>query len=347
MAAIISPAALFLRIFLILFVAGPFLLIEWWSEKGFSLVYGAIAFALFAWFRLWKEIPLRPQPQADRVPEGRPVRGLAKLCALRVTDGASAIYSLTGPAAVVINPATRLPVLQDLGRPTRRRLLTEALTLVGLASLWIAGTYWATRVLDQELFLGLALLILGSGAALITLSERNGWAAGADHIEGAVWAAPLIHAEGPNRFRAMLALDGRILVRPDVLAAPYLPYLLAHEEAHRAARNNRLVWWEQLLCLLILMVNALCLRYLGLLGLLILLLLPLQRLLFSHLSYRSELAADAEAARRLGAERCLEALAILAVEGRPLTVPRWLRYSPTIQERIEHLQRFKARPGQS
>lgn len=346
-AATISPAALFLRLFTIAFVVSPALLVSWESDNGFRLILPLCWLAPFFWYWLAKRIKLRPSNSAEPVAQGCPISGRAKLLALLVIDGPSEIHSLTGPSVVALDRESGRPVLRELGRPTFGRLSAEAFYLLLLTALFTIGFTWAIERLSEPGFVGLLIALLGCCVVVGTLLQRFGWAAGAYHIEGAVWAAPLIPREGPNRFRAMVSLDDRILVRPDVLEAPYAQYLLAHEEAHLKARSYRLVWLEQFVCIAILVATGLSLPYLDWKGLLILLLLPAQRRLFCHLSYQSELAADAAVAERVGPDTCLAALAILAAEVKPAALPLGQRYSPTIPERIEHLQRFKARPGQS
>lgn len=289
-----------------------------------------------------KRISLRNLDSGDSVHEGRPVAGVAKLLALLVTEDPSAIRSLTGRSAVTLSSSGSKPSLVEVGSPSKGRLLAEAVLLLALSTIWALVLCWAANTLTERAFLGLIIAGLGIGVALATLLQRLGWGAGSYPVQVGstpVWVAPLIPSQGKNRFRAMVALDGRILIRPDVLEAPYLSYLLAHEKAHLAARNFRLVWLEQSLAIAILITTGLLFAYLGPSGLLTTLLLPLLRRLLCHLSYKSELEADRVATAELGYEAVLGALEHLAQEVRPSFLPRWQRYSPTIHERIDNLKR--------
>lgn len=340
----VSPAALSLQLFVISLGVGPLLFLNWGTETGRDAAFMVLVLSGSLYYWLIKHVSLYHLEPGESVCEGRPVTGVTKLLALLVTENPSGLRSLTGRSVVASSPDSGTPILCEPQSPSGGRLGAEAIVLLALSALWSFGLAWATAALTEWAFLGLVIAGLGSGGSLLTLLQRFGWGAGSYPITAGptqVWAAPLIPSQGPNRFRAMVALDGRILIRPDLLGAPYLPYLLAHERAHLAARNVRLVWLEQSLAIAILICSGLSFATFGLLGLLVLLLFPLLRLLLCHLSYRSEVEADRRAAAELGVETCLSALELLAHEVRPSVLPRWQRYSPTILERIEHLkQRF-------
>lgn len=339
-AAVISPVGVLLRLFLAALMVGPLVASVWVSVplQAFSL---PVILGYLWWRQVAGRIPLQPAETAEPVEGVGPIAGMSKLLALLAVEQPAAIRSLTGSAVVAIDPASGTPVLRDLQPPSRARLVAEACFLAIAAVIWTAGVGWTASALRPEAYVGVMIIVVGSLGALGALLQRRGWSAGAHRVEAEIWAAPLIPATGPNRFRAMVTLDGRILVRPDVLEAPYLPYLLAHERAHLEARSGRLVWLEQLLYATILIATGLSLWQIGWFGILVLALVPLQRLLLGRLSYRSELEADRRAAAAIGVEACLAALAALADEGTPSSTPLWQRYSPTIPERIEELrQRF-------
>lgn len=335
----VSPAALSLQLFGVSLAVGPLLFVDWRGDAAPALLFMVLMLSGAFCYWVAKRISLRsPGEPVDR---GRPVADVAKLLALLVTEDPSAIRSLTGHSVVTVSPSSGKPILHEPDSPSTTRLLAEIALLVALSAVWALGLSWAAKTLMERAFLGLAVAGLGIGIALFTLVQRFGWGAGSSPVRVGsteVWAAPLIPSQGKNRFRAMVTLDGRILIRPDVLEAPYLSYLLAHERAHLAARNYRLVWLEQSLAIVIMIACGLSFAYLGLPGLLIFLLLPLLRRLLCHLSYESEVEADRRAAAELGYEAVLGALEFLAQEVRPSVLPRGQRYSPTIAERIAHLK---------
>jgi Zn-dependent protease with chaperone function len=348
----IAPAALFLRLFVVALAGGPLvgILVRGRDLTEYPyLVLALLALGTMLWGSVVHRLPLaagaggqllRPAPLV----ETRPVAGWAKLLALLALEEPVAIRSLTGRSVVAVSPTTTNPMLWDQRAPSRGRLLLEALSLLTIAGLWGVAVSGVSLNLGPYPFAGLALAVGGTGSALLTLLQRFGWGAGGYPIDGLVWAAPLIPSQGPNRFRAMISPTGRrILLRPDLLREEYLPYLLAHERAHLELRSARGIWLETLTVIAILVGSGLALARWGAVGALpLLLLLPLRLLVF-RLSFRSELAADERAARALGAASCLAALERLAAQWTaPPPLPRWRRYSPSYEERIDHLkQRFR------
>ncbi|HLO02169.1 MAG TPA: hypothetical protein VK191_03565 [Symbiobacteriaceae bacterium] len=345
----LSPAALFLRLFVIALAGGPILAtVALPGQTGsyrptvLALLAGSLLCLLVSSIRLPR---LRP-PVLEAVPLARPVSGLAKLAALLVMSEPPAVRSLTGPAVVAVDPVGESPVLCDLEPPSRLRLLAEGFLLFDLSLIWVLGVTWAALDLPVPDFVGLLMVVLGCGSGLVTLLARFGWTAGSFPASASpagipVWGAPLIPAQGPQKFRGTITPDGRrILVRPDILAAPYLPYLIAHEEGHISLRNFRAIWLETGLFLVVMSGSGWAVITWGLVGFLPLLLLVPLRLGFVRYSYRTELAVDARVLAALGAEACLGALGALAAQSPNPTspLPRWYRHSPTIHERIDHIQ---------
>lgn len=344
----ISPAALYLRLLLIALVGGPLLTLSLLPTKVES--YGSVVLSLLAGCLLGSllsslSLPrLRPQRLAP-LPEAAPVEGVAKLMALLVLGAPPSIRSLTGRALVALDPESGLPVLVDLEPPSHLRLLGEGSILLTIALIWSLAISWAALNLEAVSFAGLLLVLLGVGGALVALLQRIGWGVGGYLVQlprtgVPVWAAPLIPTRGPNKFRGMSSPGGRrILVRPDVVEAPYLPYLVAHEQAHIALGHDRAIWIELGAFVLTFAGSGIALSRWGALGLLPLLLLIPHRLLMGRFSYQSELAVDERVWMEIGAEAWLDAMEVLVQEGtNAAPLPRWYRLSPTIAERIDHLQ---------
>lgn len=346
----ISPAALYLRVFLVALLVGP-VLASWAlgaELEGYRpLLLALLPGAALLWFLSNVRLPAWRPFQTAPFSYGQPIRGALKLLALLVLSEPSAIYSLTGTAVAAAHPESGNPILLDQERPSWVRLLAEGIILLALALIWSGLVAWVAAALPVLAFTGLMLAFVGSLTTLAALLQRFGWLAGSSPIQGRsnpvdLRVAPLIPSHGPNRFRAITMANGAILIRPDIVGAPYESYVIAHEEGHIHRKDHRMLLLEPGITLALFIGAGFAVATWGILGLWCLFPLYALRSFNLRFSYRSELAVDEWALEQLGREACLAALQSLALEDRdrPQPWPMQSRYAPTVAERIERLSKI-------